>query len=263
MTKKRNILFALLSFALIAAYVGLWFYSANWFKREIDRAYTNADKNGVRFLGPKPILGNFPFVPEVRYEGGIQAGNALIEFPKMVLRGYPVPGMRVHISFPEGISLDGIANPAIWHLTDLSADIIVPYTLPRSLEYDDMLDWKNRDGKIDIRRYRMVKDELQAEGNGLLTIDTDLQPVFHLDSTIRDYELFIQSQIDKGLIEPFPGAIGMTILNRFSHIDQKTKEKTVTMTVSVENRMLTVGPLQVLQLPEIVWDKHSSPGLRL
>lgn len=263
MTRKRNILFALLFFVLVAGYIGLWLYSANWFKHEIDHAYASADKNGVVFLGPKPSLQNFPFVPEVHYGGGFQAGNALIEFPKMVLRGYPVPGLTIHIAFPEGISLDGVANPKIWNLTKLSADVVVPYTLPRSLEYNDLLDWKNRGGKIDIRAYSMDKEALHAEGSGLLTVDNDLQPVFHLDSTIRDYELFIQSQIDKGLIEPFPGAIGMTVLNRFSHVDEKTKEKTVTMAVSVENRMLTVGPLQVLRIPEIVWDKHSLPGLRL
>ncbi len=248
---------------LVAGYLLLWLYSANWFRHEIDHAYETAGKNGFEFLGPKPVLKNFPFVPEVAYGGGFQAGNARILFKSMLLRGYPIPGFNLHIRFPEGISLDGIADPKIWTLNILNVDLAIPFSISEDFEYESLNKWKSQGGKIDIRHFEMTKDELRTEGNGFLTLDDDLQPVFNLQSTIHDYELFVQSQTRKGLIEPFAGAIGITIMNRLSTTDAKTGEKTVSMGVSVRNRMLQVGPLQVLQFPLIVWDKRNSPDPHL
>lgn len=262
-TKARSIFIPFFLVLLAGAYIGLWFYSAKWFDEEIERIYADAGEEGVRFLGPKPALENFPFVPEVRYEGGFQTGNTMILFKKMVIRGYPIPGMTLHASFPSGISLDGIADPAIWTLDYLEADIAVPYSLPGSVEYEDLKAWKDKDGKIDVRSYKMRKDELMAEGKGLLTLDDELQPVFKLDSIIYNHEAFIKSQMAKGIIEAFPGAIGITMLNGLSQMDEETGKKTVNLSVSVENRMLRVGPLQVLQIPMIVWDKRNSPVLHL
>lgn len=48
-------------------YMGLWVYSMQWFGKEIERTYAKAGEKGYKFLGPKPVLTGFPFVPEVYY----------------------------------------------------------------------------------------------------------------------------------------------------------------------------------------------------
>lgn len=259
MKRKHYIITGVTLAVLLCAYLGLWIYSAQWFGHEIDRLYAKKDSDGMDFLGPKPILTNFPFVPQVAYNGGVKTGNTEILFPQMIVRGYPIPGTKLHVTFPLGISLAGIVDPKIWNLSTLEADVVIPYSLPQSFEYEDLAQWHKDDGKIDVRHYKMTKSELEADGKGLLSLDDDLQPVFTLQSTMRGHDAFIQSQVDKGLIEPFPGAIGMTMLNGLSKTDEKTGQKSVTLTVSVENRMLRVGPLQALHLPEIAWDKRNPP----
>lgn len=258
MKKLFKIATFIVLFVLGLSYLTLWMYSVQWFNAEIDRLYEHAQNDGVRFLGPKPTLSNFPFVPEVHYTGGVKTGNTDILFPKMILRGYPIPMTTLKLSFPEGISLGGIVDPIIWSLNSLEADIAIPYRIPADFNYEELAAWQKKDGKIDVRHYALTKGALTSEGNGLLTLDANMQPVFSMTSDIRGHELFIAEQKDKGLIDPFAAAVGMTILNNFSSTDVNTGEKVVKLSVGVQDRMLRVGPLQVLQLPEIVWDRRMS-----
>ncbi len=261
--KKRH--YALIAFlaVLLSAYTGLWIYSAQWFKREIDRAYANAEKDGVVFLGEKPVLSNFPFVPEVYYTGGIQFGNIEVLFPELKLRGYPLIGTTLRITAPKGISLGGIVDPVLWSLDSIDLGVAIPYSLPEDFTYESLAAWKEHNGKIDVRDYTIKKQSLNADGRGLLTLDDNLQPVFELESTIRGHESFIQTQSEQGVIEPFAAMIATGLLNSLAKDDPQTGQRTVTLRVNVRNRTLYVGPLQVLSLPEILWDRRSPPAPHL
>jgi hypothetical protein len=261
MKRKHWIIAALLAVAL-CAYLGLWIYSVSWFERQIDQVYANAESKGIRFLGPKPGLSNFPFVPEVFYTGGVQIGNAIIAFPEMKLRGYPVPGTALQITFPAGISLDGVANPDIWMLEGLEADIIIPWFVPRSFAYEDLDAWHKAGGKIIVKRYRLTKQSLQAFGSGELALDDDLQPTLRFLSKLTGYDDFIQSGIENGTIETMPGAMAMGMMNSLSKTDEATGEKSVTVEISVVNRTLRAGMIRVIELPRLEWDKRTSPAPR-
>ncbi len=255
---------ALIIFILgIGLYLGLWVYSAQWFEREIDKIYAQEPRDDFQFLGQKPTLDNFPFVPEVNYHGGIQTGEAKILFPQMILRGYPIPGLTLRATFPLGIMLDGIADPTVWKLDYFETGVAVPYKIPGKLNRESLQAWKKHGGKIDVRDYMVRKESLKAEGVGLLTVDNNLQPVFNLESKITGHDAFIESQLQAGLIEPFPAAIARGVFGSLARPDEKTGENTVNINVSVENRMLRVGPVTVLELPLIVWDTHTPPDLRL
>lgn len=254
--KKHYLIVGFIVLVAAVAYLGLWMYSAKWFSREIDRLYAGTTKDGVIFLGAKPQLSNFPFVPEVRYTGGLQSGNFELLFPKLVLRGYPLPHANLHLSFPDGVAMGGMVDEKIWNLQFLEADISIPYHLPASFYEEDLAEWRTQGGNITIKHYNATKDTLIAQGFGHLMLDEKLQPVFNFSSVIKGYDSFISTQKDKNLIDPFAAAIGMTVLNSLSKVDEATGEKTVTLSIIVQNQMLSVGPIQALPLPLIVWDKR-------
>ncbi|MFA5592288.1 MAG: DUF2125 domain-containing protein [Micavibrio sp.] len=217
----------------------------------------------VRFLGPKPVLKNFPFVPELHYHGGIKTGDAEILFPQMILRGYPVPGLSLKAIFPLGIMLGGIADPALWKLDYLESSIAVPYRLPRDFTQGAIADWKARGGKIDVRHYEIRLGALTADGHGLLTVDDQLQPVFNLESRLTGYNEFIDAQIGAGQIKPLPAAIARGVFASLARPDGETGESAVHIAISAENRLLRVGPVLVLELPLFVWGTHRPPALHL
>ncbi len=196
------------------------------------------------------------------YGGGFQAGNIMVEFPEAHLRGYPIPGLTFNLSIPRGIAISGPVDPAIWSLETLNADIVIPSTIPADLTAATLTAWQRGGGQFDVRHYELTKDGLMSEGHGLFTLDADLQPEVQFDSRIKGYDIFIQSMMQQGMIEPFPAAIAIGALNSLSKPDEETGENVVTVNISVKNRMLTVGPIQALELPRIVWaGTHSSPDL--
>jgi len=253
MTKRKRAITIVFVLFLIGVYLSFWAYSATWFKKEIDYLYANAQQDGVQFLGPKPTLANFPLVPEVHYTCGLKFGNATLLFPKVTVRGFPIPGMTLHISFPEGVQLAGIVDPIIWSLSSLDTKLGIPYHLPRTFTAEDISKWQKDGGKIDIRSYELRKGSLYTYGKGHFAFDENLQPAFFLDSNVQGYEAFIDEQKQQGLIDPFAGAVGLTILNGLAARDNASGQREVYLSVSVKNRILTVGPLQVLELPQIVW----------
>lgn len=262
MKKKFKIAVVIVLLFFSGTYFSLWVYSAKWFSQEIDRIYETAAKDGFVFLGAKPQLSNFPFIPEVRYTNGMEFGNLKILFPDLIIRGYPLPFLPLHLSFPKGVSMGGMVDPKIWTLSSLNIDLTVPYALPQSFYEEDLKDWKQRGGKIEIKKYVAQKDQLTAVGQGDFSVDENLQPVFNFLSVIDGYDAFINTEKERGLIDPFGAAIGMTILNGLSKTDEVTGQKTVTLNITAKNQMLWVGPIQALPLPLIVWDKRNSPVLR-
>ncbi len=260
MSQRSKIIAAVVTILLIATYIGLWLYSAHWFTREIDKLYANAQEEGVEFLGPKPTLTNFPFVPTVLYNGGLKFGNAELLFPQMILRGYPVPFTTLHLNFPLGISLGGIVDPRVWSLDQLDACLEIPYRLPAAFTQEDLQDWRDHGGKIDVREYYFRKETLESAGRGVFTLDEQLQPTFEMESTVKGYDVFIRDKKDAGIIDPFGAAVAITMLNGLAKQDEKTGEMIVHLNANVKNRLLSVGILQVLELPEIVWDTRTPPA---
>jgi hypothetical protein len=262
MKKRTKIALGIVAFILIGAYLSLWFYSARWFHKEIDRLYADETDNVV-FLGKKPALGNFPFVPTVNYHGGLQIGNAEILFPQVRLKGYPLPGTTLKIDFPLGVSLGGMVDPKIWNLDSLKAGVAIPYRFPEDFTYEGLSAWREGGGTLTVRSYEMTKGTLRSEGKGHLFLDAQLQPDLNFESEVRGYQEFIAEQQRAGLIQPFAAAGAIMLLNSLSSQDEKTGESLVRITVTVKNGILSAGPIQALELPPIVWGRRSQPDPHL
>ena len=246
----------------VGGYIGFWLYAANIIRNEIDHAYENAQNDGYEYLGPKPTLGNFPFVPEITYTNGVHAGNIALQFPEMKLRGYPVSFATLTIDFPNGLSLQGpVMDPALWSLEGLTISAIIPARLPADFTQESLGQWQQSGGKIDVTDFRISKQTLKAQGKGLLSLDDTLQPQLNFETTAEGYQEFIVEQRNAGYIQPFPAAAAAAVMNSLSTIDPATGRNRVSVNVVVKDRMLSVGPIQALPLPEIVWGTRSQPVL--
>lgn len=258
--KTLKITAAILIALLVGVYFGAWVYSARWFEREVGALVQKAKDEGIELLGPAPRLANFPFVPEIHYTTGFRTGKAEILFPTLVLRGYPFPWANLTAFFPNGVSLGGVVNPNIWTLDALRVTFAIPFDMPRRMSEEELRAWQAGGGKIDVRHFALSKGAMTAHGDGLLTIDESLQPVFGLDSKITGYEEFIEAQLRARTIDPLPAAIARGVFGSLARPDPMTGLNTVEITASVENRLLRVGPVLLLELPMIRWDTHTPPG---
>lgn len=253
----------LLLILLGGAYIALWVYSHRWLEREIDRVYAESVDGDIQFLGDKPIVRGFPFVPEIYYTQGFRIDDVTITFPEFIFRGYPIPGLSFTADFPQGVALGGdIYDPSLWTLDNVWAKIAVPARVPSDYTLGNMQAWQQAGGKIDLRDYKIMKGALESTGHGILKLDDNLQPEFYIETILNNHEVFVQDLMHAELIKPLPAAILTGVLNSLARINGETGEKEVFVSLGIKNRILSAGPVQLGQVPEIVWDTHNPPALR-
>lgn len=257
--KKAIIAIAVL-ILIFAAYGGTWFYMHQRLTQEITAFYDSGPDRGVIYLGDKPAVKGFPFAPYIDYEQGLTVGNWAATFPVMRVRGYPLPGMPLHISFPRGATFASSQQPGIAAFERLEITAPIPRHLPASSSQDDLAAWQKADGTLKIKSFYAAIESLEISGSGQLWLDDTLQPVLNANTTASGFAAFINKLVYTGSVKPIAGIAAMTALNGLAVEDKKTGERVVTLILSIQNQTLYIGPLQVARLPEIVWPVRSPPA---
>ncbi len=256
--KKRGLFISVFALLLLGAYLGVWYYSAQWFTKESVNFTAKAKQKGITLLGPAPVIRNFPFVPEIEYTQGLSYGDKQAAFPRVVVRGFPIPFTHLTLDFPEGMTLNDGGRSLTFDT--FMAKLVIPAHLPRNADYDSLLAWQQEGGKIDVLDYRLQHGPLYAEGSGHLKLDATLQPDITMDSRVKGYEAFIEEQIEARRIERFPGAMATMVLNSMAATDPETGEREVRLDITIKDQRLSFGPVQSIPLPPIVWDRHTPPA---
>jgi len=246
---------------LFALYSGAWMYLHHQIVQEVDRIYTQSDKD-IEFLGAKPTVRGFPGPHKIFYGGGIRYGNSLITFPAFFLEGFPVPGLTMTARFPEGLAGSGYVNPDVWSLDTLNIRFSVPHSWPEEWTHEELSHWQKQNGTLNVEHFDLTRNELNVEGMGSFALDKDLQPVLLLKTTITGYLEFIQFLKNSKLIDTKTALAAGAALNALSERDDETGQTYIELAIGIKNRMLSVGPLQVVRLPEIRWDKRNPPDAR-
>lgn len=259
MRKMKGSLSLLTAFLALAGalYAGLWLYSWQRFTQEIDSVYAQAPEKDLLFLGAKPKVTGFPFVPEISYTHGVRYKDVLVTFPMFHVRGYPLPGRALNAVFPEGLAIAGKGIPAGLALDFFNAVIRIPNALPESTYAEDLLDWQQKGGLIDVPSFTLTRETMSAAGYGQLSLDEDLQPAFEAQAALQGYSDFIDLLVAQDAMAPFPAMASKALLNGLSETDPQTGRQSVSLTVQVRNRTLSAGPVQAVRLPKIAWPRKN------
>lgn len=274
MNKMKRPLPLFIGFIVLAGllYAGLWLYSWQRFMQEIDSVYAQAPEKNLMFLGAKPKVTGFPFVPEISYTHGVRYKETLVTFPIFHVRGYPLPGRPLNAIFPEGLAIAGKDIPASLALDFFDATIRVPESLPESAHAEDLQDWQEKGGLIDVPSFTLKRGAMSAAGYGNLSLDQNLQPALEAQALLQGYSDFIDLLLAEKAMDPFPAMASKALLNGLSETDPQTGQQAVSLTVQIKNRILSAGPVQAVRLPQIVWprktqeksqDKRNQPALPL
>jgi hypothetical protein len=262
--KKAGIVIAVLLLIGAIVYSGAWFCAKQRIDAEIARLFDTAAQQNITFLGDKPEVTGFPFAPTIHYTKGIKVRNWDATFATLTIKGFPLPGLPVKFSFPEGVMVSSSQLPDIVMVEELYALIRIPLPLLNSFYEDDIRVWQQAGGTLDI-----IDSFVRYEGailniDGTIAVDENLQPIASLKAQTRGYALLIQKMIEAEKIKPFAGIALLAALNNFAKPDpdSETGEMIAEMPLTVQNRSLYVGPVLAGSLPEILWDKRNPPALR-
>lgn len=261
--KRKIALFINLIGLVGLAYAGLWLYSWQRFNAEIDTVYAQASEKEIVFLGEKPAVTGFPFVPKISYTHGLRYKSTLITFPAFHVRGFPLPGRALTAIFPEGVAIAGKDIPPHLALDFLQTKIRVPKALPQSIKEEDLREWQQKDGMIDVLSFTLKRESMSATGMGHLSLDKELQPALDAQASLEGYSDFIDLLLAQKAMKPFPAIAAKALLNGLSQTNPQTGRQTVHLKIEIKNQILSAGPVQAVRLPKIVWDTRNQPAPHL
>lgn len=114
--------------------------------------------------------------------------------------------------------------------------------------------WRAGGGTLEVRKIRLDWPPLAIYGDGTVALDERLQPIAAFTTRISGFDDTLRALETRGIIPRGQADSAMVILNLLASTPQGTDTPELTVPVSVQDQRLSVGPFNVLDVPEVVWD---------
>lgn len=136
-------------------------------------------------------------------------------------------------------------------LERLVVDATVQGELPAALSGPALLRWRDDGGAIDVSRLEASYGPVDLSGEGAAALDERGQPIAAFSTRIRGLFDAIDALRRHGYLEP-GAAMAATIALRML-AGSAGRDAVLEVPVTLQDRVLSVGPLDLLQMPEIRW----------
>lgn len=134
----------------------------------------------------------------------------------------------------------------------LEADLVGPVTPGRLSEALDA--WRSGGGTLEVRRVLLDWPPLAIAGDGTLALDDRLQPIGAFSTRITGFNETLQSMESTGVIPRGQAASAQIILGLLANTPPDSDEPELKVPLSVQDQRLRVGPFELMDLPEVVWE---------
>lgn len=114
--------------------------------------------------------------------------------------------------------------------------------------------WRQGGGTLEVRKMRLDWPPLALYGDGTVALDERLQPIAAFTTHITGFDDTLRALETQGIIPRGQAASAMVILNLLTSTPKGTDTPELTLPVSVQDQRLSVGPFNVLDVPEVVWE---------
>ncbi len=196
---------------------------------------------------------------------GALAGGKPFRVNRMVLRvnlrpdaaptpGTPAPSLALEIDI-LGLTLPKTVRTALGHtIGRIAGQATVMGTIPAGRPAAALTAWRDQGGVVEISRLSLGWGALTVKGSGTLALDIGLQPIGAMTARIAGYAETIDRLSAAGTLGRGQGLVAKLALGVLARTPEGGGRPEVEVPVSVQNRMLTVGPVPLLRLPRIDWE---------
>lgn len=250
-----------LGFLFFCFYTIAWIFIYRDLQREVDEFVIDARDSGLFFEKGKPVISGYPAAPVIKFSGDLNYNGLRVVVPEFKMSGYFIPGTPLKVKFPYGLAAAEPFNPSIFSLDKLLITLDTPKLWPNEYYQEDLEIWRRRVGAFKIHSIKIEKSRLKVNAKGFIGLDDNLQPRGQLETKTRGHQEFIALLQGNGFLTEGNAAMASVVLKGLSEEDPVTKDQVVSMTISLENQLLSLGPLQVARLPVFDWGTRRSPVL--
>lgn len=126
--------------------------------------------------------------------------------------------------------------------------------LPEGLNADRLKVWADNGGAIDIRSLDVAHGVLGLLGEGTLALDGALQPIGAFTARISGFNAAVDALVRSGVVRREDGSLAKVVLGVLAKPSPGGGPKQVTVPLTVQDRVLSAGPIPLIRLREIHWD---------
>ena len=125
--------------------------------------------------------------------------------------------------------------------------------LPSGLNAQSLDAWRVNGGAFDVTNLAIIHGPLGMRGAGALALDGAMQPVGAFTAKITGYAAAIDALSRVNAIPPGNAAIAKIVLGAMAKVPDGGGPKTIELPLTVQDRHLSVGPVQLMRLPRVIW----------
>lgn len=113
--------------------------------------------------------------------------------------------------------------------------------------------WRDSGGTVEVRRLEIDYKPASLSANGTLALDTSLQPMGALSAEIAGYAETIDRLREAGVMRNRDAATAKLVLGALARRDGAAGAPVITVPVTLQDRVLFLGPLRLLEVPRLDW----------
>ena len=133
----------------------------------------------------------------------------------------------------------------------LDADLVGPIQPGRLSEALEA--WRNGGGTLEVRRLLLDWPPLTIDADGTLALDDRLQPIGAFSTRITGFNETIETMESRGVIPRAQATSAQVILGLMAKTPPGG-EPELSVPMSLQDQRLSVGPVNLMDLPEVRWD---------
>jgi hypothetical protein len=244
----------LLSIPLI--YVVGWFYFASVIDHEI-RLFMKQQEQayGVLFNGSLSFPDGFPGPYRVRYSGDIEMPEGSLTVPLLQLSGWPLEGQEMTLQAPMGITLNfPDIHEDMRTIESAALTFIIPQALPERWTYARLRIWQAKGkAELDIRNFVLQWRDASLIGEGIITLDKNVQPEMKGQMGVTNYTYFVNIIADQQVITE---RAKFFLLSALRLLD--TGGGIVTLPFLIKDRAVYLNMVRLGELPLIRWPRSGA-----
>lgn len=132
-------------------------------------------------------------------------------------------------------------------------DMLVTAPVPQELRVPHLTLWRDSGGALQVDRFYLEWGPLIIDASGTVTLDAALQPQANLTANVRGFLPTVDALVIAGMVEGEKAGLIKAGLALLAGPPGADGIATLTTPLSIRDRRVFLGPLQLAVLPPVVW----------
>lgn len=178
-----------------------------------------------------------------------------------------MPPAEPNSGYAFALSAAGLRLPSVLDLplgnmiSHLSADAIVTGSASPSADvHDALIRWRDSGGSVRFSGLHLEHGPVVLDGEGTLALDGKAQPIGAFTARIRGFQQTIAELSARGIIDDQTANKARIALAFLAGPAHGGVPPTLKVPLSLQDRVLSVGPVPLLSVPEIQWPRGPHVG---